>query len=63
MKWIDPGIETVACVSSSPFLAHYPQWDLEALQECYETVDTSPCTTITSRLRGTWGSAGRVRAL
>ena len=39
MKWIDPSIETVACVSSSPFLAHYPQWDLEALQECYETVD------------------------
>ncbi|HPJ01311.1 MAG TPA: alpha-L-arabinofuranosidase C-terminal domain-containing protein [Candidatus Limiplasma sp.] len=39
MKWTDPGIETVACVSSSPFLAHYPQWDLEVLQECYETVD------------------------
>ena len=39
MKWIDPTIETVACVSSSPFLAHYPQWDLEALQECYESVD------------------------
>lgn len=39
MKWIDPSIETVACVSSSPFLAHYPQWDLEVLQECYETVD------------------------
>ena len=39
MKWTDPAIETVACVSSSPFLAHYPQWDLEVLQECYETVD------------------------
>jgi alpha-N-arabinofuranosidase len=39
MKWIDPNIETVACVSSSPFLSHYPQWDLEVLQECYETVD------------------------
>jgi alpha-L-arabinofuranosidase len=39
VKWIDPGIETVACVSSSPFLSHYPQWDLEVLQECYETVD------------------------
>lgn len=39
MKWVDPAIETVACVSSSPFLSHYPQWDLEALQECYETVD------------------------
>jgi alpha-N-arabinofuranosidase len=39
MKWIDPKIETVACVSSSPFLAHYPQWDLDVLQECYETVD------------------------
>ena len=39
MKWVDPTIETVACASSSPFLAHYPQWDLEVLQECYETVD------------------------
>lgn len=39
MKWIDPKIETVACVSSSPFLAHYPEWDREVLQECYETVD------------------------
>jgi len=39
MKWIDPSIETAACVSSSPFLSHYPQWDLEVLQECYETVD------------------------
>ena len=39
MKWVDPTIETVACVSSSPFLATYPQWDLDVLQECYETVD------------------------
>jgi alpha-L-arabinofuranosidase len=39
MKWVDPKIETVVCVSSSPFLYTYPQWDLEVLQECYETVD------------------------
>jgi len=39
MKWVDPTIETVACVSSSPFLTTYPQWDLDVLQECYETVD------------------------
>ena len=39
MKWIDPRIETVACVSSSPFLNHYPDWDMQALQECYDTVD------------------------
>ncbi|MBR3764111.1 MAG: alpha-L-arabinofuranosidase [Clostridia bacterium] len=39
MKWIDPTIETVACVSSSPFLNHYPDWDETVLQECYETVD------------------------
>ena len=39
MKWIDPTIETVACVSSSPFLNHYPDWDQQVLQECYETVD------------------------
>lgn len=39
MKWVDGSIETVVCASSSPFLAHYPQWDLEVLQECYESVD------------------------
>jgi len=39
MKFADPRIETIACVSSSPFLNHYPDWDLEALAECYETVD------------------------
>jgi alpha-N-arabinofuranosidase len=39
MKWVDPAIETVVCGSSSPFLDHYPQWDLEVLQECYEAVD------------------------
>ena len=39
MKFTDGSIQTVACVSSSPFLAHYPQWDLEVLEQCYETVD------------------------
>ena len=39
MKWIDPSIETVACVSSSPFLNHYPDWDREVLEECYAAVD------------------------
>ena len=39
MKFADPRIETIACVSSSPFLNHYPDWDLAALAECYETVD------------------------
>nr|SIP63158.1 Alpha-N-arabinofuranosidase (EC 3.2.1.55) [uncultured bacterium] len=39
MKWVDPTIETMACVSSSPFLSHYPQWDRVALEECYDAVD------------------------
>lgn len=39
MKWVDPTIETAACVSCSPFLHTYPQWDLDVLQECYDTVD------------------------
>ncbi|MBQ3880412.1 MAG: alpha-L-arabinofuranosidase [Oscillospiraceae bacterium] len=39
MKWVDPRIETVACVSCSPNLAHYPEWDLTVLQECYHSVD------------------------
>ncbi len=39
MKWVDGRIETAVCGSSSPFLAHYPQWDLDVLQECYNSVD------------------------
>lgn len=39
MKFVDPTIETVACVSSSPFLSHYPDWDRQVLEQCYETVD------------------------
>lgn len=39
MKWVDPHIETAACVSSTPFIPHYPEWDREALEQCYESVD------------------------
>ncbi len=39
MKWVDPSIETIACVSSSPFLSHYPDWDRAVLEECYSAVD------------------------
>ena len=39
MKWVDPRIETVACVSCSPNMLHYPEWDLKALEECYHSVD------------------------
>lgn len=39
MKFIDGSIETVACVSSSPFSVQYPQWDYDVLNECYENVD------------------------
>ena len=39
MKWIDPTIETIACASSSPFLNHYPDWDMQVLEQCYDVVD------------------------
>lgn len=39
MKLVDNSVETIACVSCSPFLPHYPQWDMEVLEECYEVVD------------------------
>lgn len=39
MKWTDPTIETIACVSCSPFLNHYPDWDMKVLEECYDAVD------------------------
>jgi len=39
MKMIDPSIETVVCGSTSLTMPHYPKWDLDVLQQCYETVD------------------------
>ena len=39
LKWSDPTVETAACVSSCPFLTHYPEWDRIVLEQCYETVD------------------------
>ncbi len=39
VKWMDPTIETVACVSCSPYLATYPKWDVDVLEECYDSVD------------------------
>ena len=39
LKWIDASIETVVCGSSAPFMAHFPQWEEDVLQECYESVD------------------------
>lgn len=39
MKWTDATVETAVCMTSCPFLAHYPDWDREVLETCYETVD------------------------
>ena len=39
MKFVDGSIQTAVCVSSSPFLSHYPQWDLDVLEQCYDSVD------------------------
>lgn len=39
MKWVDGSIETAACVSCSPCLNHYPDWDRQVLEQCYESVD------------------------
>ena len=44
MKFIDPTIETAACVSSSPFLSHYPEWDLKVSVRCWP--DTRPLNSI-----------------
>ena len=39
MKMIDPDIELVACGSSSSAMPTFGNWELEMLDECYETVD------------------------
>ncbi len=39
MKWVDPTIETVACGSSAPDMATFPQWEETVLNCAYEQVD------------------------
>ncbi|MBQ4307293.1 MAG: alpha-L-arabinofuranosidase [Lachnospiraceae bacterium] len=39
IKWVDGTIETAVCVSSSPDVLHYPDWDEKVLRECYNSVD------------------------
>jgi alpha-N-arabinofuranosidase len=39
IKWINPRCETVVCGSCSPHTATYPAWDIEVLEQCYESVD------------------------
>ncbi|MBQ4258133.1 MAG: alpha-L-arabinofuranosidase [Clostridia bacterium] len=39
LKYTDGTVETIACVSSCPFLTHYPDWDRQVLEQCYEVVD------------------------
>lgn len=39
MKLIDPTIETAVCGSSAPFMEHFPEWDENVLDNCYDVVD------------------------
>ena len=39
MKWLDPSIELVACGSSNPHMATFPQWEATVLDHCYNHVD------------------------
>jgi alpha-N-arabinofuranosidase len=39
MKWVDPGIELVACGSSFPGMPTYPQWESTVLEHLYEHVE------------------------
>jgi alpha-L-arabinofuranosidase len=39
MKWVDPGIELVACGSSHGKMPTFPQWEATVLDHVYEYVD------------------------
>ncbi|MGG1691849.1 alpha-L-arabinofuranosidase C-terminal domain-containing protein [Heyndrickxia ginsengihumi] len=39
MKWMDPSIELVACGSSDPALASFPDWDRVVLENTYEDIE------------------------
>jgi alpha-N-arabinofuranosidase len=39
MRLVDPGIELVACGSSSPTMPTFGSWEATVLEQCYEDVD------------------------
>lgn len=39
MKWVDPSIELVACGSSHSDMPTFGDWELQVLEECYDTID------------------------
>ncbi len=39
MKWVDPGIELVACGSSSRSMRTFPEWEATVLDHTYDHVD------------------------
>ena len=39
MKWVDPGIELVACGSSGSEMPTFGSWEYEMLSECYDNID------------------------
>ncbi|NLG25120.1 MAG: alpha-N-arabinofuranosidase, partial [Clostridiales bacterium] len=39
MKWVDPSIELVACGSSNSQMKTFGDWELQVLEECYDSVD------------------------
>ena len=39
MKWVDPGIELVACGSSGSGMPTFGDWELTMLNECYDNID------------------------
>ena len=39
MKWVDPGIELIACGSSNSAMPTFGQWERTVLTHCYDVVD------------------------
>src|SRR5437588_12992627 len=39
MRYVDHGVQLVACGSSGPFMPTYLEWDREVLEQCYDYVD------------------------
>jgi alpha-L-arabinofuranosidase len=52
MKWVDGSIELVACGSSAPSVATYPDWDRVVLEHTYDHVEYISVHRYLSRARG-----------
>ncbi len=57
MRWVDPGVELVACGSSGPNMPTFGAWEQTVLEHCFEQVDAISLHLYVNDYAGECGSA------